>query len=257
MVRVLVVQNTPRGGPGRLGEWLAEHGLGLDVVHAYDGSPLPPDLGGHHALLFLGGGYMPDADERAPWLAPGRALVAEALRTGVPVLGVCLGAQLLAHVAGGTVQAEHGEPESGSTPVTLRAEAAGDPLFQGLPAELNAIEHRVDAITELPPGAVWLAQSERCPVQAFRTGDHAWGVQFHPEATPEHISQWDGEALRRQGFDQAELVRTAQLDEPASTAAWYELARRFAVFVESAAGARGAGAGAGAGHGGRTDAAPA
>ncbi|MFC4497337.1 type 1 glutamine amidotransferase [Streptomyces ovatisporus] len=235
MVRVLVIQNTPGGGPGRLGDWLREEGLELDVVHAYGGSPLPENLAGHQAVVFLGGGYMPDADERAPWLAPGRALVTEALETGVPVLGICLGAQLLAYVAGGTVRAEHGGPEAGSTPLTLRAEAAGDLLFHRLPTELNAIEHRVDAITELPPGAAWLAQSERCPVQAFRVGEHAWGVQFHPEATPGHVSRWDRDALRRQGFDQDELVHTAERDEPASTAAWHELVRRFATFVRTTA----------------------
>lgn len=235
MARVLTVQNTPSGGPGRLGDWLRGEGLELDVVHAYDGSPLPEDLSRHDAVLFLGGGYMPDADERAPWLAPGRVLVAEALAAGTPVLGICLGAQLLAHVAGGEVRAEHGAPEAGSTPLTLRAEAADDLLFRGLPAELNAIEHRVDAITRLPLEAVWLARSERCPVQAFRLGDHAWGLQFHPEATPEKIRRWDREELRAQGFDRDELVRTAERDDAASAAAWRELAGRFAQFVEDRA----------------------
>lgn len=236
MVHVLVVQNTPSGGPRRLGAWLGEHGLVLDIVHAYDGKPLPENLAHHQGIVVLGGGYMPDADDRAPWLAAARALVGEALKKGVPVLGVCLGAQLLAHVAGGTVRAEHGAPEAGSTPLSLRAEAVGDPLFRGLPTRLNAIEHRVDAITGLPPGALWLAQSERCPVQAFRVGEQAWGVQFHPEATADDIRGWDAEVLARQGFDQDELIRSAERDAPASTAAWYELARRFAAVVRTRAG---------------------
>lgn len=235
MLRVLAVQNTPGGGPGRLGEWLSEEGLELDVVHAYDGDPLPENLVRHQAVLFLGGGYMPDADERAPWLVPGRALMDEALRTGVPVLGVCLGAQLLAYVAGGTVEAEHGAPEAGSTPLTLRAEAASDPLFHELPTRVNAVEHRVDAITDLPPGANWLAESERCPIQAFRVGEHAWGVQFHPEATPARIRCWDADYLHEQGFDRDELVRTAERHEPASRATWHEVTRRFATFVKSRA----------------------
>lgn len=234
-VRVLVVQNTPRGGPGRLGAWLEENGLALDVVHAYDGSPLPHGIAGHQALLVLGGGFMPDADDRAPWLAPARELMSEALEADVPVLGVCLGAQLLAHVAGGTVRAEHGKPEAGSTALTLRTEAAGDPLFRGLPTRPTAIERRVDAITRLPPGASWLAESERCPVQAFRIGERAWGVQFHPEASVESVRGWDEWKLSELGFDHQELIRSAERDEPASTEIWHELARRFAAVVTGAA----------------------
>ena len=129
--RALVVQNTPRGGPGRLGSWLEEHGLTLDVVHAYAGTRCRRRSRDTGRSIVLGGGYMPDADDRAPWLAPTRQLAGEALESDVPVLGVCLGAQLLAHVAGGTVRAEHGLPEAGSTALTLRAESADDLLFPG------------------------------------------------------------------------------------------------------------------------------
>ncbi|SCK23419.1 type 1 glutamine amidotransferase [Streptomyces sp. WMMB 322] len=231
MRRVLVVQNTPAGGPGRIGDWLGEEGLALDVVHAYDGGQLPRDLSGHHGLLVLGGGYMPDADGSAPWLAAVRGLARQALKKDVPVLGICLGAQLLAHVAGGTVRARHGLPESGSTELTLLPEASDDALFHGLPPRLKAVEHRVDAITALPRDAQLLASSERCPVQAFRVGDRAWGLQFHPEATPHHIRGWDAEALREQGFDREELVLAAERDEPAARTVWHTLTRRFAAVV--------------------------
>ncbi|WP_346777274.1 type 1 glutamine amidotransferase [Streptomyces sp. HNM0575] len=230
-VRALVVQNTPRGGPGRLGAWLREHGLALDVVHPYDGGELPETLADHQALIVLGGGYMPDADDRAPWLAPVRGLVVRALETEVPVLGVCLGGQLLAYVAGGTVRAAHGLPEAGSTELTLRPEALDDPLFGELPSRVKAVEHRVDAITALPVDAHWLASSERCPVQAFRVGESAWGVQFHPEATAETVRGWDAGALREQGFDRDELIRTAERDEAVSARNWHGLARRFASVV--------------------------
>lgn len=248
MARVLVVQNGPRGGPGRFGAWLAEGGtagagLTLDVVHAYDGAPLPARLA-HDAVLVLGGGYMPDADDRARWLAPTRALVAEALEARVPVFGICLGGQLLAQVAGGTVRAEHGTPEMGSTALTLRPEAAGDPLFHGLPQRLTAVENHVDAITALPPGAHWLATSEHCPYQAFRFGDRAWGVQFHPEITAADVARWAPERALSLGFDPAELRRTAERDEPAATPVWRELAHRFAAVVTGAdpAGAHAGGA---------------
>src|SRR5690606_25580394 len=149
---VLVVQNSRSGGPSRWGAWMEEAGLRLDVVHAYDGAPVPDRLE-HDAMIVLGGGYLPGDDHRAPWLAPTRKLVAQALADEVPLFGICLGGQMLAEVAGGEVTADAGAPENGSLPVTIRPEASGDPLFHGLPGVVPAIEHHVDAITALPPGA--------------------------------------------------------------------------------------------------------
>lgn len=234
--RVLVVQNGRSGGPGRFGESLTGAGLSLDVVHGYDTARPPvPERLSHQALVVLGGGYLPDADDRAPWLAPTRALVAQALRTGVPVFGICLGGQMLAQVAGGTVRGEHGEPEVGSTTLTLRAEAAEDRLFGGLPGRVTAIENHVDAITALPPGAPWLMQSERCPHQAFRVGERAWGVQFHPEATAAQTRRWDPERLHRLGFDPAQVQSRAERDDAAAAPVWREVARRFAAVVHETA----------------------
>ncbi|MFF3290952.1 type 1 glutamine amidotransferase [Streptomyces sp. NPDC003023] len=230
MARLLVVQNSPGGGPGRFGDWLVSDGLSLEVVRAYAGEPLPRHLA-HEGVMVLGGGYLPGDDVRAPWLAPARALVAEALERGHAVFGICLGGQLLAQVAGGTVQGEHGEPEFGSTPLRVRSEADGDPLFQGLPKRVTAVEHHVDAVTALPPGAAWLVESERCPYQAFRVGDRAWGVQFHPEAGADRVGSWASERLRARGLDPLELCRRAERDEPAAEVVWREVARRLAGVV--------------------------
>jgi GMP synthase-like glutamine amidotransferase len=204
--------------------------VALDVVHAYAGAPLPR-RGEHDGVLVLGGGYLPDDDERAPWLSPTRALVAEAVERGAPVFGICLGGQLLAQVAGGTVRGEHGEPEFGSTPLTVRAEAGADPLFARLPERVTAVEHHQDAVTALPPGAAWLMSSERCPYQAFRVGERAWGVQFHPEAGADRVRSWDADRLRARGLDPVELSRRAERDEPAAEAVWREVAGRFAAVV--------------------------
>ncbi|GAA4514120.1 type 1 glutamine amidotransferase [Nonomuraea ferruginea] len=222
---VLVVQNSRSGGPGRWGGWLEEAGLRLDVVHAYDGEPVPDRLR-HDAMIMLGGGYLPGDDDRAPWLAPTRKLVAEALAAEVPLFGICLGGQMIAEVAGGEVTADAGAPENGSLPVTIRPEAADDPLFHDLPGVVPAIEHHVDAITALPPGAVWLAETARCPYQAFRVGGRAWGVQFHPEVPPGRIREW-----RADGFDPDEVYARAVADEPVSAPIWREVALRFAGLV--------------------------
>jgi GMP synthase (glutamine-hydrolysing) len=232
----LVVQNTPTGGPGRWEGWLAEGGLAVDVVRAYDGEPLPERLRPRHqALVVLGGGYLPDDDERAPWLARTRELVGEALATGVPVFGICLGGQLLAQVAGGAVRGEHGRPEFGSTELTLRQEASTDPLFAELPEQPRAIENHVDAITALPPGASWLAQTDACPYQAFRLGESAWGVQFHPEAAADRISGWNTDRLTRYGADRDRLHRVALDTDAASAEVWRRVALRFAERAVSAA----------------------
>ncbi|MBP0457877.1 type 1 glutamine amidotransferase [Streptomyces montanisoli] len=233
MAKALVVQHGPGSGPGRWAGWLAEGGLALDVVAAYEGDPLPASLD-HQALIVLGGGYLPDDDARAPWLAPTRALVREALDRDIPLFGICLGGQMLAQVAGGAVRGEYGEPEFGSTPLTLRPEAADDPLFAGLPARPSAIENHVDRITELPPGARWLALSEHCPYQAFRLGSRAWGVQFHPEAEADRIQGWSTERLGRYGRDRAELHAAAVRNEAAESAVWRQVAARFAALASAA-----------------------
>jgi GMP synthase (glutamine-hydrolysing) len=228
--RVLVVRNTPAGGPGRLRDVLERCGAAVEVVAA-DAGQEPPGRLRHDALVVLGGGFLPDDDARAPWLPRVRELTRQALADRTPVLGVCLGGQLLAAVAGGEVRGAYGEPECGSTQLTIRQEAADDPLLHGLPERVTAIEHHVDRITALPPGAAWLVSGAACPYQGFRVGPAAWGVQFHPEITAGRLLGWDPVRLAAQGFDRAALHEAAVRDEPASAAVWERVAERFAALV--------------------------
>ncbi|MEV0385173.1 type 1 glutamine amidotransferase [Nonomuraea sp. NPDC050643] len=222
---ILIVQNSRSGGPSRVGDWLAEAGHELDLVPAHEGAPLPARLE-HDAMIMLGGGYLPGDDDRAPWLRDARRLMGRALAQEVPLFGICLGGQMLAEVAGGEVTGDVGAPENGSLPVTIRAEAAADPLFHDLPPVVPAVEHHKDAITRLPAGAVHLAETERCPYQAFRVGERAWGVQFHPEVLPARIREW-----RADGFDPDEVYARAVADEPVSTPIWRLVTDRFAALV--------------------------
>jgi GMP synthase-like glutamine amidotransferase len=208
--------------------------MGLCVVEVGGVSaPATPD--GFDAVVLLGGGFLPDGDRHAPWLPAERELTRRAVADGVPLLGICLGAQVLAVVAGGAVRGDHGRPERGSCRVSLRREAEADALFAGLPGDFRVIQNHRDQITGLPPGAVRLAESEACPVQAFRVGERAWGVQFHPEAGAGRLDHWDEVALADAGLDLRALRAEAEEAEPGSARNARRLAASFAELVRKAA----------------------
>ena len=128
-----------------------------------------------------------------------------------------------------------GRPERGSCAVALRPEAAGDALFAGLPGEFRVIQNHRDQVTELPPGAVRLAESDACPVQAFRVGERAWGVQFHPEVGADRLERWDEAALAEDGLDLATLRAEAERAEPEAARHARRLAANFTDLVRASA----------------------
>jgi GMP synthase-like glutamine amidotransferase len=210
MTRVLVVLNSPTSTMGRLEQLLPEAGLD---PHLTPGSELPETLDGFAGVVLLGGGFMPDDDVHHPFLARERRLTTEALESGLPLLGLCLGGQLLAQVTGGVVTERSGETERGMCPLTVLPAAGDDPVFGDLPGvpdePLWMIENHADSVTTLPPSATLLVSSGECPIQAFRVGDAAWGLQFHPEARPERVATWDEAALSELGIDRAALAAAA------------------------------------------------
>lgn len=235
--RVLVVQNTPTSGLGRLGDWLAFEGLRIELMA---GSALPASLAGYHGLVLLGGGFMPDDDASLSWLPHERTLTGEALDAEVPVLGICLGHQVLAHVVGGEVTAESGETERGSVGVRLTEAAAQDPLFSSFAGqELRMIQNHRDSVTALPPHTVLLGTNDTCRVQAFRAGVRAWGIQFHPEVAPEGLYAWDEASLAKEGVDRAELAAAAARDAETNREQGRTLARAFATVVKEYAATEG------------------
>ncbi|MCL3861526.1 type 1 glutamine amidotransferase [Actinotalea sp. K2] len=247
-----VIEHTPDCPVDRLGPWLTESTgpagpqVTLRIVRAWSGDAVP--AGAHEVgdgLVVLGGHVNAYDDELAPWLPATRHLLADVVAAGVPALGVCLGAQLLAVATGGRVQV--GAPpgrEAGVIDVHPRPEAAADPLLGGLAAQVPA-DHpasggvmlampsmHADAVVDLPRGAVWLASSRLYPFQAFRVGSAAWGVQFHPEASPETVERWADE---HDDVDTAAVVSqlVARDDEVASGGR--ALAHRFVELVADGA----------------------
>lgn len=228
--RVLVVRNSQGSGPRRLLPWLEEEGLEATEV---SGSDAPDTADGWDAVVLLGGGFLPDDDLRHPWLAGERRLAGHAVDSGVPLLGICLGAQVLAVARGGDVQGAHGRPERGSTPVSLLAEAKADALLRDLPTSFPVIQNHRDQITKLPSEAVHLARSVDCPVQAFRVGARAWGVQFHPEVDAERLGDWDESAMAEEGLDLERLRTQAREAEPESARVARQLVANFADVIRS------------------------
>jgi GMP synthase (glutamine-hydrolysing) len=184
---IVVIQHEPGCPLDRMGGWLG--GAAVDVVRPYTGDAVP--RAAEHGLIVLGGQVSAYDDEVAPWLPAVRDLLAASVAAAVPTLGICLGAQLLAVVCGGTVDvpAAAGR-ESGVIDVHWRPAAASDPLVSGLPGPYPGPSMHADAVSALPAGGVWLAASDRYPYQAFRLGDAAWGVQFHPEVSLATFRSW-------------------------------------------------------------------
>lgn len=180
MPRVLVIQHVEPERPAMLGEVLRQGGCRIDVVHVYDGEAVPVDLGAHDALVVLGGPMSAGSDEDFGSRGGELALIADAVRHRRPMLGVCLGAQLLALVAGSSIRPGR-EAEIGWGSVRLTAAAARDRLFGGLDGEIPVLHWHGETF-DLPVGAVHLAASASYEAQAFRLGDVAWGLQFHVEA---------------------------------------------------------------------------
>jgi len=204
-VRVLSVTH---GGPsvgGGVFDEVAEHdGHELTRWTVPLGVPAP-DPRNHDAIMVFGGGMHPDQDGSHPWLADEVAFLGAALEARVPVLGVCLGSQLIARAAGAWVGPAP-EREVGWLPVQLTDAGRADPVLSALPDVVEAFQWHSYTF-ELPDGATELASS---PVarQAFGLDGHAWGIQFHAEVTRPMIEVWAAEDTGELPVTHAELLAT-------------------------------------------------
>ena len=217
---------------GTFGEVAAARGHSLEEWSLAWGTPPSKPFDAYGAVLVFGGAMHADQDDRHPWLRDEHALLKGLLQAGTPLLGVCLGAQLLARAAGAQVHPAAG-PEIGWFAVELAPGAAADPVLGRLPGRFDAFQWHYYTY-ELPAGAVELARSELC-TQAFRLGRAAWGIQFHAEVTAAQVSRWiDGspEELAPLGIE-PEALR-AEVGQ--RIAAWNELGRELcAGFLDVAA----------------------
>ncbi|CAB4878033.1 unannotated protein [freshwater metagenome] len=223
---VLVIQNDPTDPPLLAGEWLGEAGLRLELVEAWSGGPCPTAVPASvSGILVLGGTPNAHDDIAAPWLPAVRALMADAVDNDVPVLGLCLGGQLLAAALGGRVELS-ANTEVGLVYVERTEAGLLDPVMAQIDApgdRIPATQWHQDQIVELPEGALVLLTNPACRVQAFRYGASAYGLQMHPEIDARAFDEWATEvddALLRSGTTGAQAAAEVRLAQGPLVAAW-------------------------------------
>ena len=233
--RLLVVVPSDTDPPARLGKWLHDAGLELDVRRLDAGDALPADLSGHDGLLVLGGPQSAVDPDEVNGLAGVRALLGLALAADVPTLAVCLGAQLLVQAGGGQVQRCDDGPEVGAGLVAKRDAAETDPLFGPVPLSPDVLQWHHDEIGRLPAGATLLAGNPHSEIQAFRIGRRVYGLQFHIETTPEMVAAWaedDPVGVAASPFDAGTLAERAAAVDADLAEVWGPFAARFAELVQ-------------------------
>ena len=182
---VLVLRHEPFEHLGYFEEVLRDRNISF--IYSDLGDPL--DLGAHDGIIVMGGPQSANDQKMAGELH----FIQQALDTKTPVLGICLGAQLIAKALGAHVY-RNPEKEIGWAPVYLTADGSGDPVFGRLSSP-SMFFHWHSETFMLPPGAVSLAYSDKCRQQAFRFHNTVYGIQFHPEITPEMIVDWSAQPV--------------------------------------------------------------
>lgn len=188
MAKVLVFQHVASEPLGTLDPMLRRRGHRIRYVNFHRDPDAQPDISRYQGLIVLGGPMMPDQQDRYPHLKTEMQCIEGALARNIPVLGICLGSQLLAHTLGAATRPAR-EWEIGWYDIAPTAAAAHDPVLSHL-ARPRPIFQWHGYTFDLPEGARLLARSKRCENQAFRYGEQAYGFQFHLELDARLINRW-------------------------------------------------------------------
>jgi GMP synthase (glutamine-hydrolysing) len=189
-MHVLAFRHVPFEHLGSIGSSLEKNGIACRYADLFAEPAVPADWQSAAALIFMGGPM--SANDDLPFIHGELRLIEQAVAASKPVLGICLGAQLIARALGAKVYRSYTK-EIGWAPVCWRPEVRHDPLFRGFERP-EVLFHWHGETFDLPAGAVWLASSAACAHQAFRVGP-AYGLQFHLEVTPEMIASWCAEEV--------------------------------------------------------------
>lgn len=187
MKKALVIMHVESEGPGSLGEFLQSYGFRLQTVKLYKEEKLPRNVQKFDAIVSMGG-HMSVHDEKLyPFLKDEKEFLRRAVDKNIPILGICLGAQMIAHACGASIE-KSSENEVGWKEVFVTNEGRRDILFQGLPDTLQVFQWHEDTF-DMPHGGTLLAIGKECPHQAFRYRN-AYGLQFHIEVTQYILTEW-------------------------------------------------------------------
>ncbi|HUY28004.1 MAG TPA: type 1 glutamine amidotransferase [Candidatus Binataceae bacterium] len=182
MAKIIVLQHHPAENLGAIASALESAALAWQYVRIHDGYPVPRDMKGAGGLIVMGGPMAVYQTERFPFLKDELRLIEDAIKHGRPVLGVCLGAQIVAAALGAKVEKNPAGKEIGWYPVRLLAASREDRLFGAVAETITPFHWHGDHF-DAPSGAVALAASDKTPCQAFRYGENIWALQFHLEVT--------------------------------------------------------------------------
>jgi GMP synthase-like glutamine amidotransferase len=212
-MKILVLMHIENEGPGTLGEYLLSKNVTLRTCRLYDHEPLPEEPSAFDAVVSMGGPMNVYEEGKYPFLKEETLFLRRAITSGVPILGICLGAQMIAKACGSPVR-KAPAGELGWARIRLTSAARTDPLFRGVSDTLQVFQWHDDTF-DVPSGGLRLATSPACPNQAFRYRN-AYGLQFHVEVTPEMLREWFKDRIERQQMlDQyedhkAELITNAR-----------------------------------------------
>ncbi len=208
---VLISRHVAHEGPGYLAAFLERHGIAYRVVKIDENEPLPPSIAGFSALVFMGGPMSVNDD--LPWIAPTLALIREAMEAGKPVLGHCLGGQLISKALGGVVS-RNPVREIGWLPVQRVHNAHADAWLGDLPDEFDVFHWHGETFS-IPPGATRILGSAACAHQGFVI-DNALALQCHVEMTADLVRLWArtgcDEIAQKSATVQNEAQMTANLE---------------------------------------------
>lgn len=211
---IIVLVHSPTETGGLILDQLQKARLLFQELHLYKNELLPNDLTTIDGLVVMGGPMNVDEVDLYPFLKNEVNLIRQMISANKPVLGICLGAQLIAKALGSRVYPNKVK-EVGWGPIQFSSAAKNDALFLGLPDELSVLHWHGDTF-DLPEGVIHLASSSKCQNQAFRYGEHVYGFQFHLEVTPSMLEKWtkseeDVAYIRSAGKEPSEILNETPL----------------------------------------------
>jgi len=187
MLKWLIFLQTMSEGPGNITKWLTECGQKFEIVKLWQ-QRIPENIDNYCGLIIMGGIMSANDEDKFPFLSEEIKFIKQWIDTNKPLLGICLGSQLMAKAFGEKVYKGE-EPEIGWHPIQFTNEGSTDPMFQHLSPETIVFQWHYDTF-DLPTSGVLLASSQKYKNQAYRIVKNAYAVQFHPEMDEELINRW-------------------------------------------------------------------